>query len=143
VDTRPDSAQESSPSPVDRLDSTNRQPDLRLHPRVDMVLPVALRILVEENTFSPFQCPGKTRNVSMGGMLVEIESLPEQLYKTLIRRQRLVRITLHYLTYPTVLLGRIVWYDFRKTSRGSCCLVGIKFEDLSATQTADLQKLIP
>jgi len=93
---------------------------------------VFVRLLIEEETFNPLRLPGQSRNIGSGGMLVEVQGLSEEQYKMLIRRQRMVRIhaELPEAEGETVFFGRVVWYDYWHTSKGTSCQLGITFETL-------------
>lgn len=116
----------------------------RKFPRFNYSVPVFVRVLVEEDTFNPMRFTGRSRNVSSGGMLVEVEGLSESDYSTLIRRQRMVRI---HTQIPEVgseiaFFGRIVWYDFRRMDRVASCLLGVSFEPLQEKEQAALDALL-
>lgn len=116
----------------------------RRHPRYDFSVPAFVRVLVEEETFNPYRFAARTCNISIGGMMLEIEGMSEDLYKTLIRRQRSARV---HLNIPGVqgevtLFGKIVWYDFRQTAKEATCRTGIAFEQLPEKEQKILNDLI-
>jgi hypothetical protein len=116
----------------------------RQHPRYDFFVPVFVRVLIGEETFNPLRFPGHSLNISAGGMMVEIESLPEAAYRKMIRQQRPVRVHMHLPEDKgeTVFFGKIVWYDFRQTSAGTSCLLGMQFDALHAKEQEALGKLL-
>ena len=105
----------------------------RRYPRYKYSIPVLVRVLVQEETFNPHRFAAHTRDISAGGTLLEIEALSETDYHSMIRGQRMARIHTQIPEVPgeVVFFGKIVWYDFRRTSLGNTCLCGIAFEDLS------------
>jgi len=116
----------------------------RRFPRYDFRMPVFVRILVEEETFNPMRFPGHTRNVSLGGLLIETDGLSENDYKMLIRRQRMVRVHAQIpgVEGEVVFFGKICWYDYRCTSRKTACTVGISFEPLHEREEKILSDLL-
>jgi hypothetical protein len=111
----------------------------RRYPRFNFSAPVFVRMVLEEETFNPLRFMGHSRNISASGVLVEIEDLPENLYRSLIRSQRMVRVHAHIpeTEGETVFFGKIVWYDYRATAGRTSCLCGVSFETLNPkAQTA-------
>lgn len=126
------------------VDATQGGPEKRRYPRYSYSVPVFVRVLIEEETFNPLRFPGRTSNISAGGMLVEIEGLSENDYRMLIHRQRMARI---HTQIPeaggdTVFFGKIVWYDYRDTSHGPVCNLGIAFEVLHEKEQKLLDELL-
>jgi len=116
----------------------------RRYRRYDFSAPVFLRVLIEEETFNPLRFPGRTINISAGGMLVEASGMAENYYRTLIRRPRMVRV---HMNVPeadgeVVFFGRIVWYDYRRTSEGEVCRMGIAFDKLDEKAKAVLDRIL-
>jgi hypothetical protein len=114
----------------------------RASPRLEIVLPVAVRILVEEETFSPAHHLGCTRNMSETGVLIEIPDIREVQYRHFMRKQRMIRIHVQGLQANRVLFGRIVWYDYRLTSRGGRLLIGVAFDKLSSEDRTAIAALL-
>jgi len=136
---------ESEVSAVFRaVDSALAGPEKRRHPRYPYSVPVFVRVLVEEETFNPLRFPGRTTNISLGGMLVEIEGLSENDYHLLIRRQRMARIHTQVAEGEgeLVFFGKIVWYDFRRTSQGTKCYLGVAFDVLREKEQKTLADLL-
>ncbi len=100
--------------------------------RADMNLPVIVRVLIEEATFTPFHLRGICRDLSVSGALVEVEDLTRQTYSTLIKRQRFIRMIcgIPDREPPLMLFGRIVWYDYQGDEEISTCNMGIAFEPM-------------
>jgi len=125
------------------VDSTHAGPEKRRNPRFPFLVPVFVRVLIEEETFNPLRFPGQASNISAGGMLVEIEGLSENDYRMLIRRQRMARI---HVQIPeagdAVFFGKIVWYDYRQTSHGTVCNLGIAFDVLREKEQKLLDGLL-
>lgn len=119
--------------------------DKRRHSRVDFSTPVLVRVLIEEETFEPMRLGGRTRNVSLNGMLLQIEGLTEAEYNTLIRRQRMIRV---HTKFPgndeeLVYFGKIVCYDFhRGENEQVSCLLGMGFEELPEREEKALTALL-
>jgi hypothetical protein len=136
---------ESQVSAVFRaVDQTREGPEKRRNPRYSYSIPVFVRVLIEEETFNPLRFPGRTTNISAGGMLVEIEGLSENDYRMLIHRQRMTRI---HPQIPegggdAVFFGKIVWYDYRHTSRGTICNLGVAFDVLREKEQKVLDELL-
>ena len=129
--------------PIERNDPLGaRQAERRRSPRYELALPVTVRIILEEETFSPLRLSGVTKDISVGGMLVEIDPMPETHYRALIRRARMVRVGLHDGGIQTVLLGKVVWYDYQRGADSSRCSVGIAFDNLAEASRRFLQDLI-
>ena len=116
----------------------------RRHPRYNFVIPVVVRVLVEEDTFNPLLFVGQTCNISESGMLVRIEGLSEENYKVLIRRQRMIRVhaKISEVESDVIFFGRIVWYDFDCADRETSCSLGISFEPLQGEAHKVLHQLI-
>ena len=68
--------------------------EARRHRRFRFVSPVFVRVLVEEQTFTPLQFNGKSIDLSSGGMMVRVEELDRERYQLLIRGRRMVRINM-------------------------------------------------
>ena len=116
----------------------------RRHPRFDFSGPVLVRLLVEEDTFTPWRFPGRSYNLSAGGVLVEVNGLNEEQYRQLIHRRRAVRV---HVSIPevggeVVFFGRAVSYDFHRTGRGGSCWIGIEFDGLSENEQEALSILL-
>ncbi len=116
----------------------------RRHPRLDYSVPVFVRVLVEEETFNPLRFSGRSRNISRGGMLVQIPNLTESDYRRLIQRQRMVRVQcqLPEIRTEAVFFGKIVWYDYHTSEAGSTCSLGIAFEQLHEREERALSELL-
>jgi len=116
----------------------------RRNPRYEFSVPVFLRVLVEEETFNPMRFPGRSCNISAGGMSIEIENLSEDRYKTLIRGQRPVRVHVQASEAggEAVFFGRILWYDYRRNSRGTSCQIGLAFEQMPEKEREILAKIL-
>jgi len=126
------------------VDLAQEGTEKRRHPRYDFSVPVFVRVLVEEESFNPLRFSGHARNISAGGILVEVEGLGESDYRLLIRRQRMARV---HTQIPegggdTVFFGKIVWYDYRQTSHGTVCSLGIAFDVLREKEQKLLKELL-
>jgi hypothetical protein len=125
-------------------DSTGREDESgagaaqRRHPRFEVALRVIVRVLVEEQTFTPFQLPGTCHDISLSGALVEVEGLTRPSYNTLIQRQRYVRLICSIPGHeqPVMLFGRIVWFDYQGESEPMACRMGIAFEAMKEETTS-------
>jgi hypothetical protein len=140
--------------PLDRVDtpkneqSTSEAPpageERRRLPRVQVGSPVTVRILVEEQTFSPFQFEGRCENLSRSGALATVQGLTKDTYRLLIQRPRFVRITTDVpgREQPLVLFGKIVWYNFREDPPTPVCELGVSFESMQEESIAALEQYI-
>lgn len=120
-------------------------PDQRRRSRVDFSVPALIRVMIEEETFRPLRLGGRTRNLSATGMLVQIDAITEADYKTLIRRQRMIRVhtKLPGNDEELVYFGKVVCYDYhRGEGDKSVCLVGIGFEELPEREQHALTVLL-
>ena len=116
----------------------------RRHPRFSFSAPVLVRLLVEEETFTPLRFPGRSYNLSLGGVRVEINGIGEDRYRVLIQRSRPVRV---HFSIPeaggeVVFFGKTVSCDYQDTSRGGTCWIGIAFDELAEHEQQALRILL-
>jgi len=125
-------------------EASNKGVAQRRHPRYEFLVPVFVRVLLEEETFSPLRLPGRSCNISSGGMMIEIEGLSQDHYKTMIRRQRMARVHARIPEGGTevILFGRIVWYDYCASGRGTSCRIGVAFDQLGEKEQEALARTI-
>ena len=116
----------------------------RRHARYGYSSHVFVRVILVEETHSPSLLVAHTRNICSGGMMVEVENLPEHLYRRLICRQRPVRINAQIpgTEGQTVFFGKVAWHDYQETSRGTSCLMGTEFEQLRGEAQQALSGLL-
>jgi len=116
----------------------------RPQPRYEFVVPVLVRVMLEEETFHSLPFPGRSRNIAAGGMLVEIEGISENDYKRMIRHNRFVRVhvPISEAGREAVFFGKMVWFDFRRTSKGILCRTDIAFEPLREKEQTMLTELL-
>lgn len=116
----------------------------RRFPRYHVGIPVKVRVLVEEQTFSPFSFAATCDNLSRSGALVTAREFPRDKFVLLIRHPRYVRIT---CTVPIsektlVLFGKVVWYDYKEADPNSPCKLGVNFERMKPDDMVLLQQYI-
>lgn len=112
--------------------------------RFDVELPVTVRILVEEQTFSPFSFEGVCSNISGSGALAKVRDMTMETYKLLIHRSRYVRLTCNPegREKPLLLFGKVVWYDYKEAPAPSICQLGINFEQMEDDVVRDLESYL-
>ncbi|MCX8035445.1 MAG: PilZ domain-containing protein [Candidatus Sumerlaeia bacterium] len=135
---------QSTGAPLAPAAAVSSGAEKRRHARFDYSVPVFVRVLVEEETFNPLRFSGRSRNISRGGMLVQIPNLTESDYRRLILRQRMVRVQcqLPEIRTEAVFFGKIVWYDYRSSEAGPTCSLGIAFEQLHEKEEKMLSELL-
>jgi hypothetical protein len=104
----------------------------RAHNRLELSIPVAVEVLIPEDTFRPHDLIGRTLDVSANGMQVMIEALQVDLYSRLLARPRHVRVKFENpATGEGIkITGRIAWIDYRKRSSSDAhgpCSIGVTF----------------
>jgi ribosomal protein L36 len=104
----------------------------RKHPRHIADTPVTVRVLVEEETFSPFVFEGLCENASRSGALVTVSDMTPDVYRKLIRRPRYVRIICQKAGHEQTLtlFGKLIWYDFRDDQETTICKLAMAFEPM-------------
>lgn len=117
----------------------------RASSRFEIEIPIDVGILIPEETFQPHALTGGTSDVSATGMKIQLDSLEAELYRKLMARSRMVRLTFAPpgLAEPIKVTGKIAWMDYRKTDSGAKtapCHLGIFFskdEGVDLTQYLD------
>lgn len=128
------SAQETKPVSVER----------RQQPRRLVHLPAKVRVLVEEETFSPFAFEGMCENISSSGALVTVRDLAKAAYLKMIQRPRYIRFTCSLPGHdqPIQLFGKLVWYDFQEKAGESTCRLAMAFEPMKEEVREALERHI-
>ncbi len=123
-------------------------PISRAHDRLKLEVPVAVEILIPEDTFRPHELQGFTLNISASGMQLALEKMESQLYSRMLARQRMARVALkHPRTAKEIsIMGKIAWIDFRRDSgrdaSGDCSL-GLAFsEKIDGVDLTDYLQLV-
>lgn len=116
----------------------------RRHPRYDLDIPVLVRIVIAEETFTPRRFPGRCVDISPGGARVKIRGIRKGLYKTLIHGHRTMQL---HMSIPeaggeAMFEGNIVHADYHVTRRGGECVLGAAFRDLQESQAEALEALL-
>lgn len=101
--------------------------------RYESHLKARIRILIPEETFTPFSHEGVILDMSRRGMKVKTWDIDEATYKMLLTSTRQVRITFNppKSDEAHTLFGRIVWLDFNNLGRMPIMSYGIHFEQPS------------
>lgn len=104
----------------------------RRHRRCRTSLPVDVRFLAEEETFTPFQYNACVANLSVAGALVTIPDLGSEQYAVLFRRPRFLRLACYFPSNerPLLLFGRVVWHEYCPGTRPALCRTAVVFEPL-------------
>jgi len=112
--------------------------------RASVRIPVKVRVLVEERTFSPFHYDGTCENISASGALVVVRNLFKNDYLTLIQRPRYIRVIcpIPGRDIPLTLFGKIVWFDYRGELPDAECKIGVAFEIMKEDATRILQEYL-
>jgi hypothetical protein len=112
--------------------------------RHEVNLPVIVRVLIEEQTFTPYHLRGACRDINMAGALVEVEDLTRETYMLLIKKQRYIRLIcgIPGREYPLMLFGRVVWYDYQSDCEDALCRMGIAFEPMKEETDKILREYI-
>ncbi len=89
-----------------------------------------IRVLIPEETFSPFSHDALILDISEKGMKVESHDVDDPFYKMLLSAPRMVRIT---FTPPETekahtLFGKIAWIDYNNKVNPPILKYGIYFE---------------
>jgi len=105
--------------------------------RVQSNIIARVRILIPEETFSPYNHEAVIQDISQRGMKLRTTDIDDATYKMLLSSTRLVRVT---LTPPGIekahtLFGRIVWLDYDNLGRIPVTNYGINFEKITEEDT--------
>lgn len=116
----------------------------RKHPRFTVQVPATVRVIVEEQTFSPYQFDGTCQNLSRSGALLIIADMPRATYLTLIQRPRYVRFTcrLPGQEENITLFGKLVWYDWQGGTPKPTCKLAIAFEPMKEETVGRLDRFL-
>ena len=112
----------------------------RRHPRRRVSLPVEVRFLAEEETFSPFQFNACVADMSVAGAMITIGDVAVEQYDVLFRRPRFLRLSCRMPPNDRslVLFGRVVWHEYCADANPAFCRTAVAFEPLDAD---DLRRL--
>jgi len=116
----------------------------RRHPRHPLGAPVKVRILVEEETFTPLIFEGVCENISRSGALVTVSAMSGKAYRKLIRRPRFVRVMNLPPDEPKSLslFGKLIWYDYQDDQDQSVCKLAIAFEPMEEPAALALEEYL-
>jgi hypothetical protein len=116
----------------------------RRHPRHPLGAPVKVRILVEEETFTPLIFEGVCENISRSGALVTVHGMSGKSYRKLIRRPRFVRVMNLPPGEPKSLslFGKLIWYDYQDDQEKSVCKLAIAFEPMEEPAGSALEQYL-
>lgn len=111
----------------------------RAHERYELELEVDLHVQVPSRTAEGFRLNGRTDDLSLLGMGVNVEKLHVDEYRTLINHSPVLSVAFEDPTTgkPVRVQGKIAWVDYRKsraTNTIAPCRLGIRFNELSDSQ---------
>ena len=102
--------------------------------RFDFHIPISLLVFIHENPNNSQFHQGRTLDISLRGMQVQIDGMDEPRYEELSAQLRLVRVSLkNTITGEQIqLTGSFVWYAYHQTkglAEPPYCQMGISFDD--------------
>jgi len=123
------------------------QPSLserRKHPRRAACTPATVRVLVEEETFSPLVFDGVCENASRSGALLTVPGMSGAVYGKLIHRPRYVRVSLGQSEHrqPLTVFGKLIWYDYQNDPERPVCKLAIAFEPMKEETAQALEQYL-
>jgi len=109
------------------------EPDRRKSERIRVQIRARIRILIPEESFSPFSHEGVIQDISLTGLKLKTWDVDEASYEILQSAEKHVRITFNppNSRIAHILFGEIVWIDFNNTGRNPHTVYSIKFENLT------------
>jgi hypothetical protein len=112
--------------------------------RRNIGLSVSVHVLVEEETFSPFQFEGECQEISRSGALIAIRDLTKEAYVKMIQHPRYVRAVcqLPETEQPVTLFGKLVGFDFKEEGGSSICRLAMAFEPMKEEVVTALDRFL-
>lgn len=116
----------------------------RKHGRLPITLPAYVRMVAEEETFTPFQYRAQVMNISASGVLISIDEIPTEQYEILFRRPRYLRIICKFpdSDEQTLLFGRVIWHEYSAEDQSALCRAAVEFDPLSAEDKKRLEQFL-
>lgn len=119
----------------------------RAHDRFTLRLLIAAEILIPEDTFRPHSLSGKTHDISAGGMKIELDALPKELYVKLLARPRHIRVALENKARneKVKVTGKIAWIDYHKSRSGDAngrCEMGVRLREEDGINLNDYKRFL-
>jgi len=116
----------------------------RQYSRLSSDVIVRVRILIPEQTFTPFTHEAVIVDLSERGMKLRTQDIDEATYKMLLHSTRMVRIT---FTPPATqkahtLFGKIVWVDYNNLVHPPLTQYGISLEKINDIDKEVIQKCL-
>jgi hypothetical protein len=102
--------------------------------RIPADVPVRLRILIPEETFTPKIIEGRAKDLSTNGMRFVTEEVSQDLFSRLLTGKRHVRCEIHLpdTTADMMLNARVAWLHFDNRIKPELCSLGLEFRNVPA-----------
>ncbi len=105
----------------------------RINERSPVEIAVKVEILLPEQTFRPCGFDARTLDMSVRGMKILVENLPDSFYKRLHAKTRFTRIEFDDPRLGGVfrLIGKVMWFAYNSSvtaDKEGDCMLGILFD---------------
>jgi hypothetical protein len=119
----------------------------RLNRRHVLAVNLRMNLFIPEETMTPINLQGETRDVSVNGIGIIVPSLSDALYRRLLSNTRFVEIFLFppKTERPIRLKGKVVWMDYHKPAgegADCACYLGVCFDGMRNDEIQTYHELI-
>jgi hypothetical protein len=96
-------------------------------------IPAQVKILVPEETFTPFQFTSIISDISERGMKLQTWEIDTATYHKILTSSRLIRVTFQIpeTEKSHILFGKIHWLDFNNKVKIPITTYGIQYEEIT------------
>lgn len=100
--------------------------------RIPCDLDASVKILVPDETFTPFSIEGKIKDINSGGVRLVTTTVEKDLWLLFVRKKLYIKAEIHFQNIDITVNGRLAWSHYDSNTEPPTCIIGIEFQSMDS-----------